>query len=146
MRSVLLASASLVRARSMFGPLPTEKQRAFAQDEVMAEHFSKLPRARLSDAIDDPYYGIKTCGRRGAAARLDMQMEAFESTPLGQRKRAGRRRGNPFTYRVRREAYTAALVQTSKFYRNPAAAQRAAWSIARNVPLPPKPSKAKRTT
>ena len=74
----------------------------------------------------DPYFGIKSKGRKGARAR---QAKMAAAKPAA----AGAHLSNPFKVESRRQAFDAALKSLEQVIRNPAARRAQAMRVARRV-------------
>lgn len=118
MRSVLLTAAQNAIVKLM-PILVSESQRSEAYDRALDQFFEardKRAPVRRSDASADPYMGIRTTGRRGAAERLALQMEGFKQTRVAKRNAQalvdprGRSTGRPFTSDARNNAFVDALL------------------------------------
>jgi hypothetical protein len=115
-RSVLLTAARAI-AQVLFGAqVLTDHEKAIAAREAMAHAFKGRNRPkRDSDAALDPYFGIKTKGRRGNHRALQMQALAFAQTAVAKRNaRAalnplGRSTGRMFKSDARHAAFRQAL-------------------------------------
>lgn len=145
-RSVLLG----LRVANVLASIP---QRAFsaretndAQRTAAEDAFAGRTRPRnWSDATADPYFGIKSRGRRGAGERLALQQKAFATTARSKRKSENQRIGNPFTKKLRRDAFQASVDALRKLFPNARSSfiRAEAQSKARAIPVPAKPKKTK---
>lgn len=96
MRSVVLAAVASVFARALAGSAPIgDRERRKAAELAFDQAFPDRKPKRASDAVLDPYFGIKTKGRSAARVNFVKQQEAFAQTAVGQRLVTGRRASNP---------------------------------------------------
>lgn len=69
----------------------------------------KVAKARRDGRIHDPFFGIKSKGRRGARAAFGRMEQAFTKTAVGKRNAAGRKTGSPFASAARNAVFRASL-------------------------------------
>lgn len=69
----------------------------------------KVAKARRDGRLHDPFFGIKSKGRKGAHRAAERMEEAFFKTAVGKRNAAGRKTGSPFASASRNAAFRDAL-------------------------------------
>jgi hypothetical protein len=105
-----LAAASMMglganQAQAIIPPAPTVREIPVATKRVPPRKLA----AREAGAARDPYFGIKSRGRKGAAVRADLMADAFRRTKVGKRAARGRDTSNPFACPVRRACFSKAV-------------------------------------
>jgi hypothetical protein len=90
--------------------LPSSERRAPRPPRVNGKRPSTATsRGRYLGGLDDPYFGIKSRGRRGSRTRAAAMCQALASTKVGKRNMRGRITSRPFKSDGRNAAFLAAL-------------------------------------